>query len=359
MRSLSFRDKNRASGLVKAIHKLIDKPLKIVHVCGTHEITITQHGLRSLLPSQIEVLEGPGCPVCVTPAGDIDEAIALAKRGVIVATFGDMLRVPGSRGSLEEARGLGADVRVVYSVLDAVRLAERTKGEVVFFGIGFETTAPMTAAVLLEGPPQNFSVLLSNKLIPPAMEALMADKENQIKGFIAPGHVSTIIGVKPYEELSQRHKIPIVIGGFEPLDVLYAIALIARQLKFGSPRVENGYPRSVTYEGNLRAKELMEKVFEVTDASWRGIGVIPNSGLKLRKAFLRWDVREKFDIKVESKGTEHPGCRCSQIIMAKATPNQCPLFAKACTPRSPYGPCMVGEEAMCNIWHRYGGRSLV
>lgn len=361
MMKLQFRDEGKAYELAEAIKRLApDDLVKLVHVCGTHEITITEHGLRSLLPPQIEVLEGPGCPVCVTPTHDLDEAVALAEAGEIIATFGDMLRVPGSRKTLEEVKSEGADVRVVYSVREAVELAKKIKNkEVVFFGIGFETTTPMNAAVLLEspkGPPENFSILTSNKLIPPAMEALLKLPDIGICGFLAPGHVSTIIGMRPYEIFPQKYNMPVVIAGFEPLDILYAIALCLKQLKEGFFKVDNGYPRSVTYEGNLKAQQLIAEVYEVTDAYWRGIGIVPNSGLKLRKEFSPWDAREKFNIKVESSEKLNPGCKCHLVITARATPDKCPLFAKRCTPRDPYGPCMVGEEAMCHIWYRYGGR---
>jgi len=360
---LHFRDRAKAEELARLIRELAPEgPIKLVHVCGTHEITITEHGLRSLLPPQLEVLEGPGCPVCVTPARHIDEAIELAKRGHILATFGDMARVPGSRMSLEEARSEGADVRIVYSVTDAVALARRTDREVVFFAVGFETTAPMVAAAVLDGLPANFSLLVSHKLIPPAMEALLQN-EHDIRGFIAPGHVSTIIGERPYQVFPTRYRLPVVISGFEPLDVLYAIALLLRQLREGRPQVVNAYPRAVRPEGNRRAQEILSEVFEVVDHHWRGIGLIPRSGLALREEFREWDARVKFglDLKRE-KGDDqpqealHPGCRCHLVITAQVTPDECPLFQRACTPRTPYGPCMVGEEGMCNIWYRYGGR---
>jgi hydrogenase expression/formation protein HypD len=352
---LHFRDQARAEELARLIRKLAPKePVKLVHVCGTHEVTITEFGLRSFLPPEVEILEGPGCPVCVTPVGHIDEAIALAEQGCTVATFGDMSRVPGTRTSLEGARSEGADVRVVYSVADAVSLARRSDKEVVFFAVGFETTAPTVAAALLDHPPENFSVLVSHKLIPPAMEALIQG-EHDISGFIAPGHVSTIIGAEPYRVLPEKYGMPVVIGGFEPLDILYSIALLLRQLRERKPKVENAYPRAVLPEGNVKAQKAMAEVFEVTEHHWRGIGTIPASGLKLRKGFERWDARAKFDVKVESSESLHPACRCHLVITAKATPDECPLFKKACTPRTPYGPCMVGEEGMCNIWYRYGG----
>lgn len=357
MKDLRFRDQAKAEGLARLIARLApQEPVKLVHVCGTHEVTITEFGLRSLLPPQVEILEGPGCPVCVTPVRHIDEAVALAEQGHIVATFGDMARVPGTRTSLEGARSLGADVRVVYSVADAVELARNSEKEVIFFAVGFETTAPTVAAAMLDGVPENFSLLVSHKLIPPAMAALVQG-EHDISGFIAPGHVSTIIGMEPYRVFPERYGVPVVIGGFEPLDILYSIALLLRQLREGEPKVENAYTRAVRPEGNTRAQEVLYRVFEVTDHYWRGLGLIPGSGLELREEFAAHDARRKFALEVESDEALHPGCRCAQVIAAKAAPDQCPLFTKGvCTPRTPYGPCMVGEEGMCHIWARYGGR---
>jgi hydrogenase expression/formation protein HypD len=358
MKDLHFRDRAKAEELARVIARLApSEPVKLVHVCGTHEVTITEFGLRSLLPPQVEILEGPGCPVCVTPVRHIDEAVALAEQGHIVATFGDMARVPGTHKSLEEARSAGADVRIVYSVADAVELARKTTKEVIFFAVGFETTAPTVAAAMLDTPPANFSLLVSHKLIPPAMAALLQG-EHDISGFLAPGHVSTIIGTKPYEPFPRDYGMPVVIGGFEPLDILYSIALLLRQLREGEPKVENAYTRAVRPEGNPRAQAILSEVFEPTDHYWRGMGLIPRSGLKLREEFREWDARAKFDLSLRSESEEalHPGCRCAQVITAKATPDQCPLFLKVCNPRTPYGPCMVGEEGMCHIWARYGGR---
>lgn len=357
MKDLRFRDQAKANELARLIRELApSEPVKLVHVCGTHEVTITEFGLRSLLPSQVEVLEGPGCPVCVTPVEHIDEAVSLAEQGHVLATFGDMSRVPGTRMSLEGARSAGADVWIVYSIAEAVALARKSKKEVVFFAVGFETTAPTVAAAVLDGPPANFSLLVSHKLIPPAMAALL-EGEHNISGFLAPGHVSTIIGLEPYKIFPEKYAMPVVIAGFEPLDILYSIALLLRQLREGEPKVENAYTRAVRPAGNARAREVLTSVFEVTDHYWRGIGVIPDSGLKLRAEFRDQDARRRFALKIESDEALHPGCRCAQVITAKARPDQCPLFTKGvCTPRTPYGPCMVGEEGMCHIWARYGGR---
>jgi len=353
-----LRDPARAEKLARTLRRLAPgRAVKLVHVCGTHEAAIAEHGLRSLLPEGVEVYEGPGCPVCVTSTADINVAVKLAlEKDVVLCTFGDMLRVPGSELTLEEARAQGADVRVVLSAADAVRIArENPRKEVVFFAVGFETTAPATAAVLLGSPPHNFSVLCSHKLIPPALEALLREN-TAVDGFLAPGHVSVIIGADAYRELARKHRIPVVVGGFEPLDVLYAVALLLKQLRDGRAEVENAYPRAVRPEGNPKAKELMGRAFEVVDAVWRGIGTIPASGLGIREELSRFDARRRFGVEAGVGMEEPPGCRCPEVIMAKAVPTDCPLFGTACTPLSPVGPCMVGAEGACAIWYKYGER---
>jgi len=352
-----FKDKERARELVNLIEKEVpDRRVKIVHVCGTHEVSITENGIRSLLPDRIDIREGPGCPVCVTPTKDLDAAVKLAENGVTVTAFGDMLDVPGTEKSLKEVESEGADVRLVYSVSEAIEIAENTDNQVVFHSVGFETTTPMTAAVLSQNPPENFSILPSNKLIPPAMRSLLELPNNDIDGFIAPGHVSTIIGVEPYEPLVESYEVPVVVGGFEPLDVLYALELILKQISEADPRAENGYERGVDYEGNPRSQQLIDAVFRKADSTWRGVGEIPESGLGLKKKYKRWDATERFDVDPEAGEEVLPNCRCPEVITARATPDECDLFGEQCTPDSPYGPCMVGEEAMCNIWYRYGGR---
>ena len=350
-----FSDKERAKELTKLIKfHMPDSPLRLVHVCGTHEVAITENGLRSLLPDLLEIREGPGCPVCVTPTKDLDLALKLADEGVTIAAFGDMMRVPGTQKSLEEARSSGADVRLVYSISEAVELSKER--EVVFLGVGFETTAPMTAAILKNSPPANFSVIGANKLIPPAMTALMQLPKAKIDGFIAPGHVSTIIGVKPYDNIAENYEVPIVVGGFEPLDILYAIDRILKQISEGESKAENAYRRAVDYEGNKKSLNLLDEVFEVEDAHWRGIGEIKGSGLKIREKYEQWDARKKYDLEGEIREEILPDCLCPDVLTAQATPDQCPMFGEKCTPDDPYGPCMVGEEAMCNIWFKYGGR---
>ena len=354
--SFHFSDPKRGRALGDAIGRLAPvDPLKIVHVCGTHEMAITRNGLRRFLPETVDLLEGPGCPVCVTPARDIDTAIEIARTGAILCTFGDMIRVPGSEQSLDEARSEGCDVRTILSAADAVAITRETDREVVFFAVGFETTAPMTAAILLDHSPPNLSVLASHKVIPPALVALLDLPNNRIGAYLAPGHVSTIIGTGPYEAWLTDRRIPVVIGGFEPLDILYAIALILRQHRDGTPKVENGYPRAVDAEGNPAAQKLLDEVFEIADVGWRGIGVIPSSGLRLREPFRDCDASERFQIDVPEGKDEVPGCRCPDILTARAVPSDCPLFAVRCTPTSPVGPCMVGAEGACSIWFRYGG----
>ena len=318
-------------------------------------MAITRGGLRSFLPETVDLLEGPGCPVCVTPAADIDAAIAIARSGEIVCTFGDMMRVPGSRQSLDEARAKGHDVRTVLSAADAVDVARRADREVVFFAVGFETTTPMTAAVLLDDPPENFSALVSHKQIPQAMAALLDLPDSRIGGYLAPGHVSTIIGTRAYEPWLGARRIPTAVGGFEPLDILYAIALILRQHRDRTPRIENAYPRAVDANGNPAALRLIYEVFESADARWRGIGTIPASGYRLRTSFAALDARERFSIELPTPRDEVPGCRCPDVLTARAVPSDCPLFATECTPLTPVGPCMVGSEGACSIWFRYGG----
>lgn len=353
-----LRDPQRARAFADLLLRYAPvEPVRIVHVCGTHEIAIAQHGLRSLLPEGVEVLEGPGCPVCVTPTMDLDRAVKLALAGAIVCTFGDMTRVPGTRRTLAEARADGADVRVVLSAADAVTVArENPDRNVVFFAVGFETTAPGTAAVLLAAPPDNFYVLASHKLIPPALAALLSVPPVRIAAFLAPGHVSTVIGARAYREVSEHFHVPIVVAGFEPLDVLYAIALALRQLRDGRAEVENAYPRAVSEAGNLRAQALLAQVFELGDAVWRGIGTIPGSGLQIREELSRWDAARAFQVEAEAGEEKPPGCLCSDVLLARAVPSDCPLFRDPCTPLSPVGPCMVGSEGACNVWHRYGGR---
>ena len=350
---LRFRDPAMAKGIAEKIRKIApkEKTVKICHVCGTHEWTITHFGIRSLLPEKVEVIAGPGCPVCTVPASEIDEAVQLASRGVVVACFGDVLRVPGSQMSLLDAKAEGADVRVVYSVSDAVRMAKKERHkDFSFFAIGFETTAPSTAAEILHKPPENLSFLVSHRVIPPAMKLLVEMKDLSLNGFIAPGHVSTIIGLKPYEVFPKLYGTPTVVAGFEPLDVLFGVYMILKQLRDGKPRLENEYSRVVLWEGNAKAQEVMQEVFDVTDGGWRGIGTIPSSKFKFRSRYAAFDAHLKHSVKVEHGVDIAPGCRCHLVIIGKIKPTECPLFMKECTPQKPVGACMVSIEGTCRIW---------
>ena len=350
---LRFRDAALAKRVVEKIGKLASKEgiVKICHVCGTHEWTITHFGLRSLLPVNVEVIAGPGCPVCIVPASEIDEAIQLALEGMVVTCFGDVLRVPGSKMSLLDAKAEGADIRVIYGVGDAVKMAEEQGGkEFVFFAIGFETTAPSTAVEVVKQPPDNLSFQVSHRLIPPAMKVLVEMKDLSLNGFIAPGHVSTVIGMKPYKMFPELYGMPTVVAGFEPLDVLFGVYMILKQLSEDKPRLENEYVRAVRPEGNVKAKELMKNVFETVDGSWRGLGTIPSSTFRLRKEYETFDARLKYGVKVEDGVDIQPGCKCHLVIIGKIKPTECPLFMKACTPQKPVGPCMVSNEGTCRIW---------
>ncbi|MDI6846716.1 MAG: hydrogenase formation protein HypD [Candidatus Bathyarchaeia archaeon] len=351
--NLRFRDATLAKRVVEKIHNLASKEgtVKICHVCGTHEWTITHFGLRSLLPTNVEVIAGPGCPVCIVPASEIDEAIQLASKGMVITCFGDVLRVPGSKMSLLDAKAEGADVRVIYGVSDAVKMAEKEPNkEFVFFAIGFETTAPSTAVEVIKQPPENLSFLVSHRLIPPAMKLLVDMTDLSLNGFIAPGHVSTIIGVKPYEIFPKRYHMPTVVAGFEPLDVLFGVYMILKQLSEGKPCLENEYMRAVRWEGNVKAQELMRKVFEVVNGNWRGLGTIPSSTFKLRRKYENHDAHLKYGVKVEDGVDIQPGCKCHLVIIGKIKPTECPLFMKTCTPQKPVGACMVSIEGTCRIW---------
>lgn len=347
----TFRDRNLSRNITEKIMDLAPpEPVKFCHVCGTHEWTITHSGLRALLPENVSLIAGPGCPVCIVPASEIDEAVWLALNGVTLVTFGDMYRAPGTELSLEDAKSRGGSVRVVYSVRDAVIMAKNEPGrDFVFFAIGFETTAPMNA-VEIPSCPDNLSFLVGHRLIPPAMELLAGLDDLEIDGFIAPGHVSTIIGEKAYRRFPEHYRIPTVIAGFEPLDVLMAVYLLLRQIKKGSAALENEYTRAVTYEGNLKAQAHISKVFDIVDGAWRGIGEIPSSTLRLKKEHSHLDATNKYHIKAGPSRDLHPGCSCHLVIIGKITPQECPLFMKACTPEKPKGACMVSGEGTCRIW---------
>jgi hydrogenase expression/formation protein HypD len=351
--NLRFRNPQLAHSIAENIKAVAPKKsqVKICHVCGTHEWTITHYGLRSLLPENVEVIAGPGCPVCIVPAAEIDEAVQLAQTGIVITCFGDVLRVPGSQSSLLEAKATGADVRIVYAVSDAVEMAKsEPEKEFVFSAVGFETTAPITAVEALGDLPKNFSFLVSHRLIPPAMELLLGVGDLQIDGFIAPGHVSAIIGLKPYELFTRVYRMPTVVAGFEPIDVLMSIYMVLKQVSESDARLENEYSRVVKPEGNLRALEMIKKAFTVTAGNWRGIGRLPDSALQLRESLAQYDARLKYDVYVEQGKDILLGCECHLVIIGKIKPNECPMFMNACTPAKPVGACMVSSEGTCRVW---------
>jgi hydrogenase expression/formation protein HypD len=349
----NFRDPQLAKGIGDKIKALTPKTgtVKICHVCGTHEWTISHFGIRSLLPQNLEVIAGPGCPVCILPASEVDAAIQLAKKGMVVTCFGDVLRVPGSHGSLLDAKADGADIRIVYSTSDAVTMAmKEPQKEFMFFAVGFETTAPSTAIEVNAKPPGNLSFLISHRIVPPAMELLAKMPDLRLNGFIAPGHVSTIIGVKPYAVFPEKYGLPTVVAGFEPLDLLFAVYMIVKQLAEGKPRLENEYSRGVSWEGNAKAQRLISDVFDVVDGKWRGLGTIAGSTLALKPQYVAYDAVRKYRIKLEDGVDSQPGCRCHLVVIGKIKPDACPLFLKACTPQNPVGACMVSMEGTCRVW---------
>lgn len=353
-----YQSEELAKQIVEKL-KALKLTLRVMHVCGTHQDTLVRFGLNSMFQEAgIEVRAGPGCPVCVTTVKEIEEAIALARSGKVVATFGDMFRVPGEEQSLADVKAEGYDVRMVYSITDCIALAEKTDKDVIFFSIGFETTAPLPASVILHHPPENFSILSAHRLIPPAMDALLSMGELKIDGFIDPGHVSAIIGADAYEFLSSNYNVPQVIAGFEPLDLLVAVYMLAKQIRRGEAKVENEYARVVKPEGNEKAKRIMNTVFEPCDVSWRGFPVIPGSGLTLRAEFAEYDARKRYEDELgalcEEDYKEPEGCRCGEILRGIVNPDSCPLFGTTCTPQHPVGPCMVSKEGFCNILFRYG-----
>lgn len=354
----AFRDPALARQLIGTIHDLVgDRELNLMEVCGTHTMSIGRYGFRTAMPAALHLLSGPGCPVCVTANRDIDHAIALAQLdGAIITTFGDMMRVPGSTSSLAAQKAAGRDVRIVYSPLDALDIAERNpERQVIFIAVGFETTTPAIAACILEAAERdlpNFSVLCAHKTTPAALRAIAANPHTRIDGFLLPGHVSTITGVVPYQFLVDEFGIPGVVTGFEPVDLLEGIALLARMAIEGTPRIENAYRRGVQERGNVTARALVDQVFEPCDATWRGLGPIPASGMGIRSAFTRFDARTRFEVSVEP--TQEPrGCRCGDVLRGRIAPTGCPLFGRVCTPEQPVGPCMVSSEGSCAAYFRY------
>ena len=355
-----YRDPVAVKELARKITEISHKPARFMEVCGTHTVALFRHGIRDFLPDRIELISGPGCPVCVTSSRDIDRAIAVAEQdGVTVATFGDMLRVPGSKGSLAGYRAAGADVRIVYSTLDAVKLAKESLDlEVVFVAVGFETTAPTVAGAIKAAAIQgleNFSVLVSHKLLPPAMDALLGAGEIRLDGFLLPGHVTTIIGPAPYRPLAEKYRTPCVISGFEPVDILQAIMMLVEQVEAGSFDVGVQYLRAVGQDGNPGARAVLCEVFEPADAEWRGLGVIPGSGLAVREEFAQYDATRRHGIDAPPV-PDPPGCKCGEVLRGVMPPPDCALFGDKCTPGTPVGPCMVSSEGSCAAYYKYGPR---
>jgi len=358
----SLRDKKLANEIVSKIKEL-DLNLKFMHVCGTHQDTLVKNGLDVLFRGcGMDIGQGPGCPVCVTTPKEIEETLLLAKKGKTITTFGDMIQVPGETSSLQNMKTEGYDVQTVYSIEDAVNVAENHKEkEVVFMAIGFETTAPTTASILTGDLPSNFSILSCHRLIPPALKAILDMGKLKIDGFIEPGHVSTIIGLKPYEFISKDYHVPQVIAGFEPLDLLMGVWMLVNQIQNGKAIVENEYTRVVKEEGNIKAKKMINEVFEIDNVKWRGFPTISKSGLKLRNKFENYNARKRYEDELqelEGKVFNEPaGCKCGEVLRGLISSQECLLFGNKCTPTNPIGPCMVSIEGSCNIEYRYTKKS--
>jgi hydrogenase expression/formation protein HypD len=361
---LKFRDPAKARALAQTLQRLVAEigraPVSVMHVCGSHEQAIAKFGLRSTFPKGLDVIMGPGCPVCVTDLPEVDEAVALAEDGVRIATYGDMLKVPGTAKSLAEAQAEGAKIDIVYSATQAVELARATGEELVFFSTGFETTAVATAAVVLHDPPKNFSVLSAHKYIPPVMEIVAEMPETRIEGYLAAGHAATITGWGIFERFVERHRLPVVVAGFEPLDILAGLVKLVELVRDETPRVVNAFPRCVTKEGNRVAQAQLWRVFRATGGRWRGIAHVPNGNLRLRDEFAHVDARRRFKIDLRRLWSMAPPaqtqvCICGDIMAGIAAPTDCPLFGKECLPDQPVGACMVSSEGTCKIWYQYGG----
>ena len=363
MFSADFRNPTEVKKITAAINdtadELGDRIIKLMEVCGTHTMAIAKSGIRTMLPKNVRLISGPGCPVCVTPAGTIDAVLALAEdKSVIIATYGDMVRVPGSTpgDSLMRRRAEGAGVRIVYSPIDAVETAKsHPEKQVVFLGVGFETTAPGTAAAIITASDEgvkNFTVLSMLKTVEPALRALASAPDFDIDGFLCPGHVATIIGEEGFRFIPLKLDLPAVIAGFEPLDILTSVFLLLRQLRNKCPKIENEYSRAVTTQGNLLAQSIMQKCFVPCDDTWRGLGMIPESGLAINEAYSFFDAARRFGIETGGDGKD-TNCRCGDVIKGKLEPWGCPLFGKACTPEDPVGPCMVSGEGACSAAYKY------
>jgi hydrogenase expression/formation protein HypD len=370
-----YRDEPAAPRYVEAIQRTVTRPWTLMEICGGQTHTILKFGLDRMLPEEVTLVHGPGCPVCVTPVELLDKAIAIASRpercpepcpeprrraveGVTFFSFGDMLRVPGSHKDLLMVKAEGGDVRMVYSPLDALKLAQQDPGrEVVFFAVGFETTAPANAMAVWQarqmGLP-NFTVLSAHVLVPPAIEAILSAPGNEVQGFLAPGHVCTVMGYWEYEPIAERYRVPIVVTGFEPVDILQGLYMTLRALEEGRWEVENQYARSVRREGNVQAQQIIRQVFEVTDRAWRGIGVIPRSGLRLREEYAEFDAERRFDV-ADMAVEEAPECIAGLILQGRKKPPECTAFGTRCTPEHPLGAPMVSSEGACAAYYRYAG----
>lgn len=351
-----YRDKDLVLKLAEEIKNISTKPVSLMEVCGGHTMSIQRFGLPALLPSTIRLLSGPGCPVCVSGRKYLDQAIAYSRLpGVIVATYGDLIRVPGSTSTLDREKALGADIRIIYSAMDSLEIARKNPDKkIVFLGIGFETTSPASAAAVLGAYQKhisNFFLFSSHKIMPPAMAALI-DEGVRINGYIAPGHVSTITGTSIYRDISEKYHLGCVIAGFEPVDLMEAILMLVRQFEDNRPAVEIQYRRAVRPEGNMKAMEMLEEVFELRDEWWRGLGVLPKSGMGVRKKYSSHDAEIMLNVEVEPT-REDKGCICGEVLKGLKNPRECKLFAKACTPQNPVGPCMVSNEGACNAYYRY------
>jgi hydrogenase expression/formation protein HypD len=361
---VKFRDPAQGQALVGKLHSLmkqVGRSVSVMHVCGSHEQAIAKFGLRATFPRELTVIMGPGCPVCITDQPEVDEAVSLAQSGVRVATYGDMLKVPGSSRSLADAQAEGAHVDVVYGVQQAVEIAASIDEPLVFFATGFETTAVATAAALLADPPQNFYVLSAHKYIPPVMEIVAEMPESRVEGFLAAGHAATITGSAIFEHFVDHHHLPVVVAGFEPLDILAGLVKLVDLIRLGTPKVENMFPRCVTREGNLRAQQQLWKVFRPIGGRWRGIAHIPNGNLRLRDEFASRDARKVFTFDTsplwcDASGSLVHQCICGDIMAGLKSPHDCKLFGTTCVPEAPVGACMVSSEGTCKIWFQYGGR---
>ncbi len=354
-----YKDKARVLSLVDEVKKNIQKPVRLMEVCGTHTQSFFKYGLKSLLPKELDLVSGPGCPVCVTDDADIDTIWELCKeRDIIITTFGDMIKVPGTKGNLSELRAEGADIRVVISPMDAIKIAKENPAKsVVFIAIGFETTIPLIAYSLIfakNNKVDNFFIYNALKTMPVVLDVLFSDPEIRLDGLICPGHVSSIIGTDAYIPVVNKYKLPCVVAGFEPLDLMLAILMLIKQVNESDARVENAYARVVAKIGNLKALETISAVFKPGDVRWRGMGLIENSGLSLRDDFESFDICKKFDIVLETKDESKKNpCQCGDVLKGKLKPPECKLFRKICEPTNPKGPCMVSSEGSCNTYFRY------